>query len=149
MKYLVILVIAAAVGAYYFLPVSQTPVAEDHMMDTPTPVAPAPVVETPPAPSEGTMVGSVREFAVTNSGFIFSPKDIVVKKGDTVKITYTNGGGTHDMRIEGYDVGTEVITAGQSETFEFVADEAGTFEFYCSVGQHRANGMVGTFTVTE
>ncbi|MEN9561085.1 MAG: hypothetical protein RIQ56_358, partial [Candidatus Parcubacteria bacterium] len=58
-------------------------------------------------------------------------------------------GGTHDFRIEGYDVGTKVIQGSASETFEFVADKAGDFEFYCSVGSHRAMGMKGTFTVTE
>jgi len=29
----------------------------------------------------------------------------------------------------------------------FVADKAGEYEFYCSVGQHRANGMVGKLIV--
>jgi uncharacterized cupredoxin-like copper-binding protein len=30
---------------------------------------------------------------------------------------------------------------------QFVADKTGTFEFYCSVGNHRQMGMVGTLVV--
>ena len=30
---------------------------------------------------------------------------------------------------------------------EFTVDKTGTFEYYCSVGQHRANGMVGNLIV--
>ncbi|MEK7156101.1 MAG: plastocyanin/azurin family copper-binding protein [Patescibacteria group bacterium] len=92
--------------------------------------------------------GAIKEFTVTNSGMTFVQKALSVKKGDRVKITFNNVGGTHDFRIEGYNVGTKVVQAGQSETFEFVADRAGSFEYFCSVGNHRANGMIGTLTVT-
>ncbi len=30
---------------------------------------------------------------------------------------------------------------------EFTADKKGTFEYYCSVGEHRVNGMKGKFIV--
>lgn len=94
-------------------------------------------------------VAPVKELTVTNQGFVFDPKTISVKKGDRVKITYTNGGGTHDFRVDGYNVGTNVLQGGQSQTIEFTADKVGSFEFYCSVGNHRAMGMKGTLTVTE
>ena len=97
----------------------------------------------------GAMVGSAQEFTFTNRGFAFTPGMFAVKKGARVKVTFKNGGGTHDFRIDGYNVGTNVMQNGQSQTFEFVADKAGIFEFYCSVGNHRAMGMKGTFTVTE
>lgn len=93
-------------------------------------------------------VAVVKEFNVTNQGFTFNPKNISVKKGDKVKITFKNGGGTHDFRIEVYNIGTEVLQNGMSQSIEFTADKEGTFEFYCSVGNHRAMGMKGTFTVT-
>ena len=92
---------------------------------------------------------ATKEFSVTNSGFIFSPKTITVKKGDHVKITYTNGGGTHNFIIDGYGVGTKIIKTGESDSIEFTADKTGTFESFCSVGNHRAMGMVGKFIVTE
>jgi plastocyanin len=98
---------------------------------------------------DGSVATGTKEFTVSNSGMTFNPKTLSVKEGERVKITFRNTGGTHDLRIDGYDVGTKVIQAGQSESFEFVANEAGTFEYYCSVGNHREMGMVGTLTVTE
>lgn len=92
---------------------------------------------------------TLKEITVTSTGMAFNQKTLSVKKGDRVRITYTNGGGTHDLKVDGYNVGTRVISGGASETFEFVADKAGTFEYYCSVGNHRAMGMKGTLTVSE
>ncbi|OGG73106.1 hypothetical protein A3A38_04825 [Candidatus Kaiserbacteria bacterium RIFCSPLOWO2_01_FULL_53_17] len=91
--------------------------------------------------------GTVKELTVSNAGLTFNPKTLLVKKGDRVKITFKNTGGTHDLRVDGYGVGTKVIQAGQEESFEFIADKAGTFEYYCSVGEHRQMGMKGTLTV--
>lgn len=92
---------------------------------------------------------SVKEFTVSGENFKFTPSTMTVERGDTVRITFNNVGGTHDLRVDGYEVGTKVIQGGTSETFEFVANEAGSFEYYCSVGQHRQMGMVGTLTVTN
>lgn len=122
--------------------------------NTDTNIPPATTNTNTPGGTEISVDGSVstgvtKEFAVTNSGMTFVQKALSVKKGDRVKITFTNTGGTHDFRIDGYNVGTKVLQTGQSETFEFVADKAGSFEYFCSVGQHRANGMVGTLTVTD
>ena len=96
---------------------------------------------------DATVSTGTKEFTVTNAGMTFTEKSLSVQKGDTVKITFKNTGGTHDFRVDGYNVGTKVINNGQSETFEFTADKAGTFEYYCSVGQHRQLGMKGTLTV--
>lgn len=93
--------------------------------------------------------GSVKEIEVTSSGMRFTPSEIRVNVGDTVRITYRNGGGRHDWVIDEFDAATPVITGGQSATVEFVADRAGTFEFYCGVPGHRAAGMFGQFVVVE
>ncbi len=93
--------------------------------------------------------GSVREIEVSSSGLRFTPNEIRVNLGDTVRITYRNGGGRHDWVIDEFDAATPVIAAGQTSTVEFVADQAGSFEFYCSVPGHRASGMVGTLVVVE
>ncbi len=92
-------------------------------------------------------VKKVVEFTVTGKGFLFDPKEIKVKKGDTVRITFVNAEGFHDWKLEGYNVGTKQIAAGKTEVVEFTADKAGTFEYYCSVGQHRQNGMKGNLIV--
>ena len=46
-----------------------------------------------------------------------------------------------------FNAATEKVAAGVSSSVEFVADKKGTFEYYCSVGQHRANGMKGKLIV--
>ena len=70
-----------------------------------------------------------------------------VNKGDTVKITVKNVNGTHDFKIDEFNVSTRTLNTGETQTITFVADKAGTFEYYCSVGNHRAMGMVGTLIV--
>lgn len=92
----------------------------------------------------------VREFKVTGSPFKFDLSTITVKKGEKVRIVFTNASGKHDWVLDEFTgARTKVLDAGASETIEFVADKVGTFEYYCSVGQHRAAGMKGVFTVTE
>ena len=91
----------------------------------------------------------VKEIEVRSVGLRYTPSEIRVRLGDTVRITYVNGGGRHDWVLEEFDVATAVISARQSETVEFVADQAGEFEFYCSVRGHRAAGMYGKFIVVE
>lgn len=95
-----------------------------------------------------TQSGTVKEFTVEGSNFKFMPATMAVNKGDTVKITFKNTGGFHDFVIDEFDgAKTKQIGANAEETIEFVADKAGTFEYYCSVGNHRGMGMKGTLTV--
>ncbi|MFZ2682303.1 MAG: cupredoxin domain-containing protein [Patescibacteria group bacterium] len=93
--------------------------------------------------------GAVKEFTITGGNFAFTPDVMTVKKGDTVRITFKNDDGFHDLVIDEFAVATKQIQAGASEVVEFVADKAGTFEYYCSVGKHREMGMKGVLTVTE
>lgn len=92
---------------------------------------------------------TVKEFTVEGSSFKFTPNKITVKKGDTVKVNFKSiGAMPHDFAIDEFNVATKQISGGATESVTFVADKAGTFEFYCSVGNHRAQGMVGTLVVT-
>lgn len=92
-------------------------------------------------------VGTVKTFNVTGKSFSFSPSTITVNKGDTVKIVFTNTEGNHDWVVDEFNARTKIISGGQTDTVEFVADKAGTFEYYCSVGTHRQLGMKGTLVV--
>lgn len=94
-------------------------------------------------------VAAVKTFEISGSNFKFDPTEITVKKGDTVRIVFTNSGGMHDWVIDEFDARTKVLKDSESETIEFVADEIGTFEYYCSVGSHRQMGMVGDLIVEE
>lgn len=97
------------------------------------------IVESTPAP--------VKEFTVTGKNFSFAPAMITVKKGDKVKITFKNTQGFHDFKIDAYGVATVQKQAPFEEVLEFTADKVGSFEYYCSVGEHRAMGMKGTLKV--
>jgi plastocyanin len=146
---IVIVLLVVLAGGFWWYTAQTNDVTVNVSGDTP-PVTPTPTPSpTPTTTPQGTTPTSaaVKEFTVTSTGVAFNQKTLSVNKGDRVRITYSNGGGTHDLRIDGYNVGTKVIQGGQKETFEFVADKAGTFEYYCSVGQHRQMGMKGTLTV--
>lgn len=91
-------------------------------------------------------VGAVKEFTVIGDNFAFDVKEMRVKKGDTVRVTFRNAEGFHDWVLDGY-AKTAQLQAGGEETVTFVADKAGTFEYYCSVGKHRAMGMKGNLIV--
>ncbi len=89
----------------------------------------------------------VKEFTLDASNFKYSVKNIEVNEGDTVRITLNVSEGMHDWRLDEFNAATRMMTVGDSDTIEFVADKAGTYEYYCSMGNHRQLGMVGTLTV--
>lgn len=95
----------------------------------------------------GSSTGTVKTITVEGSNFKFMPSEIRVKKGDTVKIVFKNSGGFHDFVIDEFNVRTKQIQGGSQETVQFVATKAGTFEYYCSVGEHRQMGMKGNLIV--
>jgi plastocyanin len=90
---------------------------------------------------------NIQEFDISGAPFKFSVKEIRVKQGDTVRINFTNSEGLHDWVVDEFNARTKQLQAGTSETVEFVADKKGEFEYYCSVGTHRAQGMVGKLIV--
>ena len=153
----VVLLVVAGFGTWFFMSGDKDVMKEGEMskdadmMSEPTPDASMGMEVSPeasPAVSgEPAMMGEVKEFTVTGSNFSFDPSEIKVKKGDTVKITFKNSGGMHDWVLEEFNVRTKRIQGGEQEVVEFVADKTGTFEYYCSVGSHRAMGMKGNLIV--
>lgn len=104
---------------------------------------------TPPVVDETAGIAEpvVKSFTITGSNFQFSPAELRVKQGDTVRLTFVNGSGVHDWKLDEFSAATKVLQNGEQETIEFVADRAGEFEYYCSVGNHREMGMKGTLIV--
>ena len=92
-------------------------------------------------------VGTVKEFTVTASNFSFAPVAMTVNQGDRVRIVFKNSNGTHDFVLDEFGVNSGILQAGQEKVLEFTATQTGSFEYYCSVGQHREMGMKGTLTV--
>ena len=154
---LIAVIVLVLLGVGYWLYTQQTPVEENNNpagIQQTTDETGMPIVPEGPAgeqPGTDTEVheGTLREFTVTGSNFTFSPATMTVKKGDTVRVTFKNQSGTHDWILDEFNAKTKILNGGQEETVEFIADKAGTFEYYCGVGQHRQMGMKGTLTVTE
>ncbi|OGY58855.1 MAG: hypothetical protein A3F24_02480 [Candidatus Colwellbacteria bacterium RIFCSPHIGHO2_12_FULL_44_17] len=107
-----------------------------------------PVIEGP-----GDRVQVVTAFTVSGDNFRFSVPEMSVNVGDTVRVTFKNADKMstmkHDWKVDEFAAATKILSVGEEETIEFVASKAGTFEYYCSVGSHRANGMKGSLTITE
>lgn len=155
---IVAIVAVLAIGSLAYASMNDKPsesmVQEDTMGNvTPTPEEEAMIPKEEdsmtPSPTDAMMeeTPEVKEFVVEGSNFKFVPNSITVNKGDTVRIVFKNVEGMHDWKIDEFDAATKIIKTGEEETIEFVADKSGTFEYYCSVGAHRANGMVGNLIV--
>lgn len=103
--------------------------------------------------SSGMVIGSDESehhtFDIIGTNYEFSIKQIKVKKGDTVTINLTADEGYHDWVIDKFGAATERVIEGSSTSVTFVADKAGLFQYYCSVGDHRARGMFGYLIVEE
>ncbi len=86
-------------------------------------------------------------FTIDAFNFGYSQEEIRVPIGTEVTINLTNSGGFHDWVVDEFGAATGKISAGSTTSVTFIADESGTYEYYCSVGNHRAQGMVGTLVV--
>ncbi len=123
-----------------------TPAEETPTESEATPVADEELIDAAVS-ADLELEGAVKEFTIDAFSFGYSQEELVVNEGDTVTINLTNSEGFHDWVIDEFGAATKQIAAGETTSVTFVADEAGTYEYYCSVGEHRANGMVGTLVV--
>jgi plastocyanin len=78
----------------------------------------------------------------------FSLKEIIVKKGEKVKININDTKGNHNFKIDELNVFAET-PVGQVTSVEFTPDKVGQFVYYCAKPHHRELGQWGTLTVTE
>lgn len=91
--------------------------------------------------------GQVREFAVRGHDHQFSPNRLEVQRDDVVKISFTAADMPHSFTNERYRI-SKRAGAGQTVTFEFRADQPGTFEFYCNLSaDDRCRHMKGQLVV--
>jgi plastocyanin len=88
-----------------------------------------------------------KTFDVNGGNFYFTPNKLTVNKGDKVTIIFHDDGGTHNFMLDEFRVKTATIQGGNTTAVTFTADKAGSFQYYCSIGKHRQNGMWGTLTV--
>lgn len=110
-----------------------------------------PVIESQGTNTEDaeTVLPAVNELSVdlVGTNFAYDVKTIRVKQGDRITINLKSTEGFHDFVVDEFKAATERINEGDSTSVTFVADKKGTFQYYCSVGSHRAKGMVGYLIV--
>ena len=89
----------------------------------------------------------VREFTIRARRYAFSPSRVEVTRGDIVRITLIAEDVAHSLTIDEYRIAKRVAP-GRSVTFEFCADRAGRFVFYCSMtADERCREMRGELIV--
>jgi len=86
---------------------------------------------------------------LTGKNFEYSVKEMRVKKGAKVTVNFTSEEGFHDWVLDEFNARTGRVQSTESTSVTFVADKVGTFEYYCSMGNHRALGMTGKLIVEE
>lgn len=113
---------------------------EPTLPDVPEP-EPEPTVP-PPAPEPET-----HTFNMTAERFKFSPSQITVNQGDTVKLNITASDVTHGILISEFGI-SEMLAPDETVLVEFVATKKGTFPYICSVFCGSGHGsMKGTLVV--
>lgn len=133
--YLIVIIALVAAGGYYFMSINKT-----NPESPPKQAAKNPVENVSTAPN-------VITINIEAGSFYFKPNKITVKKGDTVKIVFKAVDMQHNFYLDEFNFKGPTVKSGDTNTFQFVADKTGSFEFYCAVGQHRKNGQVGTLIV--
>jgi nitrous-oxide reductase len=78
--------------------------------------------------------GIKRHINISARKYAFAPVRIEVDQDDLVTVTLKSDDIAHSFTIDGYRIAKRV-GGGQSVTFEFRADQAGTFPFYCNLKQ--------------
>lgn len=143
----VIIVVVVGLGGWFYFDSNKVPTVNttpNTQSDVSSPIE----TGMPTIDSSGTVETEVvKEFSIIGKNFSFTPSVMEVNKGDKVKITFKNEDGFHDLKIDEYNVVTPKLQAGKESVVEFTANKAGSFEYYCSVGSHRAMGMKGTLIV--
>jgi uncharacterized cupredoxin-like copper-binding protein len=107
---------------------------------------------TAPAGETTTPGGSApKTVTVTETDFEIAPANPTVKAG-TVNFKVTNKGKVeHNLEVEAPGGEVELaqnLQPGESRTLEVNLDKAGSYEWYCPVGNHRDVGMEGEVRVT-
>lgn len=91
---------------------------------------------------------SAKKYRFTISGT--DTQDIRVTQDDLVRITLSAVDIPHSFTLPDYRI-QKRVEPGRDVTFDFRAEKAGRFEFYCSLTNDncRARGMAGTLIVVE
>ena len=105
------------------------------------------------------MIAQTTHIVEVGPGMIYTPNELTIEEGDIV--SWVSLGGTHDVNFninsvsgESFGNPVEIVDAslpvqGPGEMGSITFNNAGTYNYDCSVGSHAAMGMVGSITVTS
>lgn len=95
----------------------------------------------------GRLEEGVRVVEMKAHQFAFEPSTVVVRSGEKVRLKVTSTDVTHGIAIEEYGV-DQMLPPNETKEVTFTADEAGTYEFHCSVYCGSGHGdMTGQIVV--
>ena len=90
-----------------------------------------------------------REFTIVAKDHVFTPNTLDVSQDDLVKITLRSEDVPVSFAIDAYRI-IKRVPGKTSITFEFRADQPGTFSFYCNLTTDPAcKDMKGTLSVRQ
>ena len=88
-----------------------------------------------------------RDFTIVAKDHVFTPDKLEVSQDDLVKITLRSDDVTVSFAIDAYRI-VKRVPGKTSVTFEFRADQAGSFPFYCNLTTDAAcKDMKGVLSV--
>ena len=92
----------------------------------------------------------MRTIQISEKEYSLTPGTVTLSKPGTYAFKVTNKGTiTHALEVEGNGVEEKTgdIQAGSSATLNVTFTKEGSYEIYCPVDGHKAQGMKGTLTV--
>jgi plastocyanin len=147
----IVLLVGAALlllVGYVYIQGKNKSTSMDMTITEPTPTSSTPEIATTPELSPTlSNDAETKVFKIEAGSYYFKPNEIRVKKGDKVRIELSIVDMMHNLVIDELNVKTPTTQAGKSTSVEFTASQAGEFEFYCGVANHRKMGQVGKLIV--
>ena len=90
-----------------------------------------------------------REITIAAKAGQFEPSKVEVRQNDLVKVTFAAEDGPHSLNIDAYRIAKRA-RPGRPAVFEFRADRAGTFPYYCNLSESAgSHDMKGELIVRE
>jgi len=140
--------VLVVIGLGFFLMFRRANVQNTKQDETALPSQQSKIEEGNVTVENGFSENGVRIVSVDALEYAFTPININVKQGETIKLTLNNTGSMeHDLVIDELNVNTGPVGPGSQITVEFKVTESGSYEFYCSISNHRSLGMKGSFNV--
>jgi plastocyanin len=90
-----------------------------------------------------------REVSISAREGAFHPATVEVRQNDLVKVTFTAEDGPHSFNVDAYRIAKRA-RPGRPAVFEFRADQAGRFPYYCKLSEAGSpHDMHGELIVRE